>query len=137
MYYSFCLSKVVKMCKIIFIGFFCIVFHCNTYELCAPFAIQIVIHIGWECLFLTKIIIYHLSSFYSFTLDHFLLDLMDDTWPMIISCMVLLPEEATSDNSISIHTIAHCQSIYSHTQYMLVAPTCFSICLVISVLWVH
>ena len=106
------------MCKIIFIGFFCIVFHCNTYKLCAPFPIQIIIHIGWGCLFYPEIIIYHLSWFYSFTLGWFLLDLMDDTWPMIISCMVLLPEEATSDNSITIQTVVHCQSIYSHTQYM-------------------
>ena len=34
------------MCNYIFIGCFCIVFHCNTYELYRPFSIQIVIHIG-------------------------------------------------------------------------------------------
>ena len=34
------------MCNSIFIGCFCIVFHCNTYKLYRPFSIQIVIHIG-------------------------------------------------------------------------------------------
>ena len=34
------------MCNCIFIGCFCVVFHCNTYELYRPFSIQIVIHIG-------------------------------------------------------------------------------------------
>ena len=34
------------MCNSIFIGCFCVVFHCNTYKLYRPFSIQIVIHIG-------------------------------------------------------------------------------------------
>ena len=34
------------MCNSIFIGCFCVVFHCNTYELYRLFSIQIVIHIG-------------------------------------------------------------------------------------------
>ena len=34
------------MCNCNFIGCFCVVFHCNTYELYRPFSIQIVIHIG-------------------------------------------------------------------------------------------
>ena len=34
------------MCNSIFIGCFCVVFHCNTYELYGPFSIQIVVHIG-------------------------------------------------------------------------------------------
>ena len=34
------------MCNSIFIGCFCVVFHCNTYELYRSFSIQIVIHIG-------------------------------------------------------------------------------------------
>ena len=40
------------MCNCIFIGCFCIVFHCNTYELYRPFSIQIVIHIGLNSVFL-------------------------------------------------------------------------------------
>ena len=33
------------MCNSIFIGCFCVVFHCNTYELYRLFSIEIVIHI--------------------------------------------------------------------------------------------
>ena len=38
------------MCNSIFIGCFCVVFHCNTYELYRPFSVQIVIHIGLKLL---------------------------------------------------------------------------------------
>ena len=34
------------MCNSIFNGCFCVVFHCNTYELYRQFSIQIVIHTG-------------------------------------------------------------------------------------------
>ena len=40
-------SQGCKKCVIaFFIGWFCVVFHCNTYELYRQFSIQIVIHIG-------------------------------------------------------------------------------------------
>ena len=42
------------MCNCIFIGCFCVVFHCNTYELYRPLSIQILIHIGLIPLSLVK-----------------------------------------------------------------------------------
>ena len=41
------------MCNSIFIGCFCVVFHCNTYELYRLFSVQIVIHIGLLLLYVT------------------------------------------------------------------------------------
>ena len=59
------------MCNCIFIGCFCVVFHCNTYELYQPFSIQIVIHIGLFIEFSWTIHISDAWIFYNFIYEQF------------------------------------------------------------------
>ena len=52
------------MCNSIFIGCFCVVFHCNTYELYRPFSIQTVIHIGLKYLIQPILTLYLSDNIY-------------------------------------------------------------------------
>ena len=57
------------MCNSIFNSYFCVVFHCSTYELYRLFSIQIVINIGLYILDYTYNIILLLLGVHGFIMD--------------------------------------------------------------------